>query len=96
MPIRFLPTPIRLCVLLLAAFPCMAALAHQEPAKELHVGLAGAPPFLFTDNSGIAMDIWQATADRLDINFAATTYASMPLAMDALASGEVDARAIGS
>ncbi len=67
----------------------------RGPESRLRVGVAGSPPFVIRDGSsdpsGISIDIWKDVADTAGIDIGTfVSLPSVPLAIEALARGEVD------
>ena len=57
----------------------------------LRVGIAGTPPFVNADKSGISIDIWDRIARDMGADYTTQTYPSVADALQALETGEVDA-----
>ncbi|MGH2644274.1 MAG: transporter substrate-binding domain-containing protein, partial [Chitinophagaceae bacterium] len=57
------------------------------------VGVAGTAPFIVNpqNGSGISLEIWQALASQLGWKYTFKTFVDVPSALQALASGEIDA-----
>ena len=92
MPIRPLSTALcRWGVLL------FGLVATPLQATELRVGVSGSPPFVFDHNgevtsirSGISVQIWNAVADDLGIDYKLIPQPNSEANLEALASGELD------
>lgn len=65
----------------------------DKPPKNFVVGVAGTPPFVVNpqNGSGISLEIWQALATDLGWKYTFKTFVDVPTALNALASGEIDA-----
>lgn len=69
--------------------------AQDAPPEELVVGVYVSPPFVEEHDdgnySGMAIDLWETVADRMDLAFRYATYPTFGSLVRATASGEVDA-----
>ena len=69
--------------------------AQDAPPEELVVGVYVSPPFVEEHEdgnySGMAIDLWETVADRMDLAFRYATYPTFGSLVRATASGEVDA-----
>ena len=60
----------------------------------IRIGIAGTAPFILENGDkpdGISMQIWDEIAGNMDLLYSATTFPSVPDALDALVAGKVDA-----
>lgn len=64
-----------------------------KPPDNFVVGVAGSPPFVVSpaNGSGISLEIWEALTSRLGWNYTLKSFADVPAALQALASGKIDA-----
>ncbi len=86
-----------LLVMTAAVIPCKAengATSQSAPAAQtLRVGVVGAQPFVVNQGNGfegIAVEIWQAIADRANLNYRFQQFDSVASALDALRDGKLD------
>ena len=77
-------------LILLASFLPVAIYAAADTTA-LRVGIAGTPPFVNSDKSGISIDIWDRVARDMDIRYTTVAYPSVPEALQAMEAGQVDA-----
>ncbi len=87
----------RLWAMILAAFLMLALPAHAQPAPAgaapLKVGVYVVPPFVIkTPNGygGMAIDLWQEIAAKLDLNYQYVEIPSFPDLLQAVSAGQVD------
>lgn len=84
-------TALVLVLLLALAAPGQAA----PPGKRWKVGMAGAPPFVLDSKdappAGLAVDVWQAVAYQLKIEYDLVMLPDYESAVDAMAEGRIDA-----
>jgi polar amino acid transport system substrate-binding protein len=90
--IRYFP----IFFLFLLIFSCSAQAQNtsaEKPPKNFVVGIAGTAPFIVNpqNGAGVSLEIWQALASNLGWKYSFKTFVDVPSALDALASGQIDA-----
>lgn len=102
-PLRMKPISSRDLVIALAALLLLVASLHAQPASaqentavpgtQLKVGVYVSPPFVMRDGahySGMAIDLWEATAKPLGLASAYREYPSFEALTEAVQKGEAD------
>lgn len=82
-----------LLLLSFALFHAIDSTAQQTKDRDLHIGIAGNPPFIQADSQaarGIALEIWASIAADEHWQYKITCFKNVPEAIKALDQGKID------